>query len=133
MAQGQMPASRGIRGGRLGRARRHPAVDRGAVACLIRPGWPADLCRPELVVEIKYLTWTDDNLLRQVVYQGLREDKPAAEVQRPLPARNQWRPVHTTERPVGERDPSRRTAWQFGTRDQESPNNSASSLGCSPG
>ena len=33
--------------------------------------------RPELVVEVKFLTWTDDNLLRQVVYQGLREDKPA--------------------------------------------------------
>src|SRR4051794_23814584 len=29
--------------------------------------------RPELVVEVKYLTWTDDNLLRQVVYEGLRE------------------------------------------------------------
>jgi hypothetical protein len=24
--------------------------------------------RPELVAEVKYLTWTDDNLLRQVVY-----------------------------------------------------------------
>jgi ATP-dependent DNA ligase len=35
--------------------------------------------RPELVAEVKYLTWTDDNLLRQVVYEGLREDKPAAE------------------------------------------------------
>jgi ATP-dependent DNA ligase len=39
-------------------------------------GWP------ELVAEVKYLTWTEDNLLRQVVYEGLREDKPAAEVQR---------------------------------------------------
>jgi hypothetical protein len=29
--------------------------------------------------------WTDDNLLRQVVYEGLREDKPAAEVRRPVP------------------------------------------------
>jgi hypothetical protein len=28
---------------------------------------------------VKFLTWTDDNLLRQVVYEGLREDKPAAE------------------------------------------------------
>jgi hypothetical protein len=28
------------------------------------------------------LTWTDDNLLRQVVYEGLREDKPAAEIRR---------------------------------------------------
>jgi ATP dependent DNA ligase C terminal region len=31
--------------------------------------------RPELVAEVKFLTWTDDNLLRQVVYEGLREDK----------------------------------------------------------
>ena len=33
--------------------------------------------RPELVVEVKYLAWTGDNVLRQVVYEGLREDKPA--------------------------------------------------------
>jgi bifunctional non-homologous end joining protein LigD len=38
--------------------------------------------RPELVAEVKFLTWTDGNLLRQVVYQGLREDKPASEVRR---------------------------------------------------
>jgi bifunctional non-homologous end joining protein LigD len=36
--------------------------------------------RPELVAEVKFLTWTADNLLRQVVYEGLREDKPAREV-----------------------------------------------------
>jgi ATP-dependent DNA ligase len=36
--------------------------------------------RPELVVEVMFLTWTDDGLLRQVVYQGLREDKPASTV-----------------------------------------------------
>jgi DNA ligase D-like protein (predicted ligase) len=41
--------------------------------------------RPELVAEVKYLTWTGDNLLRQVVYEGLREDKPAAEVRRETP------------------------------------------------
>ncbi len=38
--------------------------------------------RPELVAEVKFLTWTEDNLLRQVVYEGLREDKSAREVQR---------------------------------------------------
>ena len=43
--------------------------------------------RPELVVEVKYLTWTDDNLLRQVVYEGLREDKLATEVRREVPRR----------------------------------------------
>jgi len=41
-----------------------------------------------LVAEVKYLTWTDDNLLRQVIYEGLREDKPAAEVRRPVPLPN---------------------------------------------
>jgi ATP dependent DNA ligase C terminal region len=33
--------------------------------------------RPELVAEVKFLTWTEDNLLRQVVYEGLREDNRA--------------------------------------------------------
>ena len=41
--------------------------------------------RPELVAEVKFLAWTGDNLLRQVVYEGLREDKPAAEVRRDVP------------------------------------------------
>ena len=38
-----------------------------------------------LVVEVKYLAWAGDNLLRQVVYEGLREDNPAAEVRREVP------------------------------------------------
>ena len=29
-----------------------------------------------------FLTWTEQGLLRQVVYQGVREDKPASEVRR---------------------------------------------------
>jgi bifunctional non-homologous end joining protein LigD len=41
--------------------------------------------RPEVVAEVKFLTWTGDNFLRQVVYEGLREDKPASEVRRPVP------------------------------------------------
>jgi bifunctional non-homologous end joining protein LigD len=41
--------------------------------------------RPELVAEVTFLTWTAENLLRQVVYQGLREDKPARDVRRPVP------------------------------------------------
>lgn len=40
--------------------------------------------RPELVAEVKFLTWTEDNLLRQVVYEGLREDKSARDVTRPI-------------------------------------------------
>jgi ATP-dependent DNA ligase len=44
--------------------------------------------RPELVIEVKYLAWTGDNLLRQVVYEGLREDKSAADVRREAPNSN---------------------------------------------
>jgi bifunctional non-homologous end joining protein LigD len=53
----------------------------GSPLVLSRVHW----VRPELVAEVKYLTWTDDNLLRQVVYEGLREDKPADQVRRPVP------------------------------------------------
>jgi bifunctional non-homologous end joining protein LigD len=41
--------------------------------------------RPRIVVEVTYLTWTEDNLLRQVSYQGQREDKPARQVVRSIP------------------------------------------------
>ncbi len=60
--------------------RRAPAVS-ARRWCLSRVHW----VRPELVAEVKFLTWTEDNLLRQVVYEGLREDKPAAEVRRSAP------------------------------------------------
>jgi bifunctional non-homologous end joining protein LigD len=53
----------------------------GSPLVLSRVHW----VKPELVAEVKFLTWTEDNLLRQVVYEGLREDKPAAEVRRPVP------------------------------------------------
>ena len=53
----------------------------GSPLVLSRVHW----VRPELVAEVKFLTWTEDNLLRQVVYEGLREDKPAAEVRREVP------------------------------------------------
>jgi DNA ligase D-like protein (predicted ligase) len=60
----------------------------GSPLVLSRVHW----VRPELVAEVKFLTWTEDNLLRQVVYEGLREDKPAREVRleapRPKPATN---------------------------------------------
>jgi ATP-dependent DNA ligase len=40
--------------------------------------------RPEVVVEVTYLTWTEGGLLRAVSYQGQREDKPARQVVRPI-------------------------------------------------
>jgi bifunctional non-homologous end joining protein LigD len=53
----------------------------GSALVLSRVHW----VRPELVVEVKFLAWTEDHLLRQVVYEGLREDKPTREVRRGVP------------------------------------------------
>jgi DNA ligase D-like protein (predicted ligase) len=50
----------------------------GSPLVLSRVHW----VEPKLVVEITYLTWTADGLLRHTVYVGLREDKPAEQVRR---------------------------------------------------
>jgi ATP-dependent DNA ligase len=63
----------------------------GSPLVLSRVHW----VRPELVAEVTYLEWTNDGLLRQVVYQGLREDKPASEVRRDLPQ------TRLLQRPLG--------------------------------
>ena len=53
----------------------------GSRAALSRVHW----VRPEMVVEVSFLGWTDDNLLRHVVFEGVRRDKPGSEVRRPAP------------------------------------------------
>jgi bifunctional non-homologous end joining protein LigD len=48
--------------------------------------------RPELVAQVRFATWTADDLVRQAAFLGLREDKPAQEVVReeakPTPKRS---------------------------------------------
>jgi ATP-dependent DNA ligase len=41
--------------------------------------------RPEVVVEVTCLTWTEGGLLRAVSYKGQREDKTARQVVRSIP------------------------------------------------
>ena len=47
-----------------------------------RPHW----VRPELVAEVNFGEWTADGRMRHPSFQGLREDKPAAQVVRERPA-----------------------------------------------
>jgi bifunctional non-homologous end joining protein LigD len=37
---------------------------------------------PELVAEVSFAEWTSDGLLRQAVFQGMRQDKPAQQIRR---------------------------------------------------
>ena len=57
--------------------RRRPAISARRYGCRGSIGWP------ELLVEVKFLAWTEQGLLRQVIYQGVREEKPAGEIRRP--------------------------------------------------
>jgi ATP-dependent DNA ligase len=50
----------------------------GSSLVLSRVHW----VEPKLVVEISFLTWTADGLLRHTVYVGLRDDKPPDQVRR---------------------------------------------------
>jgi bifunctional non-homologous end joining protein LigD len=53
----------------------------GSPLVLSRVHW----VRPEMVVEVSYVEWTPDGLLRHVVYLGERQDKLASEVRRSPP------------------------------------------------
>ena len=53
----------------------------GSPLVLSRVHW----VRPEMVVEVSYVEWTPDGLLRHVVYLGERGDKSATEVRRSRP------------------------------------------------
>lgn len=50
------------------------------------PPRQAFFVEPELVAELEFTEWTREGILRHPAYKGLRDDKPAQEVVRELPA-----------------------------------------------
>ena len=48
----------------------------------VSPNAPVTWVKPELVAEITFAEWTDEGIMRQAIYEGLREDKKANDVVR---------------------------------------------------
>jgi len=73
--------------------------------------------RPELVVEVKFAQWTNEGVLRQGSFQGLREDKDPEDVGRELPhgGRNRGSTAQTRSRSAGAVESTESSAPQDGS------------------
>jgi bifunctional non-homologous end joining protein LigD len=81
------------------------AATRSPFADAFKTAEKAHWVKPTLVVEVRFTEWTSDGLLRQPVYLGTRDDKPAKAVRReqksaPAPAAKRARTAAPAEPPA---------------------------------
>jgi bifunctional non-homologous end joining protein LigD len=85
-------------------------IPKSPFADRIKSNEPAHWVRPELVAQVRFTEWTDDNKLRHPVYLGLRDDKPAGMVTREEMTKPAKKPARVADRKAAARSGSSRPA-----------------------
>jgi bifunctional non-homologous end joining protein LigD len=85
-------------------------IPRSPFSDRIKTNEPAHWVRPNLVVQVRFTEWTDDNKLRHPVYLGLRDDKTAGTVTREDMTKPAKTPAQAADRKTTARARSRSNA-----------------------
>ena len=86
---------------------RQREIPRSPFSDRIKSNEAAHWVRPELVAQVRFTEWTDDNKLRHPVYLGLRDDKPAEMVTREDMTKPAKKPARATgKEPAARSGPS---------------------------